>query len=221
MIPLLIIGSRGHAAVIIEAVELQGVFRIAGLLDSFEPKGVRKHGYSICGTLEESAEVAHTLGCHAFFIAIGDNWQRSRIASLLKSNLPGVEFPVVLYPNVVISASAKIGPGSVVMPNVVILANSSLGEGCIVNAGSTVNHDCRIDDYASLASGVHLGGGCVVGSRSHLGPGAVLREKCSIGRDTVVGAGSAVLRNLPDEVLAYGVPARVIRPRKPDEPYLR
>jgi sugar O-acyltransferase (sialic acid O-acetyltransferase NeuD family) len=219
--PLLIIGSSGHAATIIEAIELRAEYQIIGLIDSFECKGSLKHGYAIRGTLEDSVAIAESLGCSSFFVAVGDNWKRWSVASFLKSKMPGMDFPIVLYPNVMLSKSASIGPGTVVMPAGVIMANASLGEGCIVNAASTINHHSHMEDYSSVASGVHLAGQCGVGFRSSVGPGAVLREKCTVGRDSVVGAGSVVLNDIPDKVLAYGVPAKVIRQRTPDEPYLR
>jgi acetyltransferase-like isoleucine patch superfamily enzyme len=35
-----------------------------------------------------------------------------------------------------------------------------------------------------------------------------------------VGAGALVLDDVPDQVVAFGAPARVVRPRAVDEPYL-
>ena len=108
-----------------------------------------------------------------------------------------------------IMAAGVVGPKAV------------LGEGCIVNIASSVNHDCTMEPYSSLSAGVHLGGGSQVGMRSSLGLASSLREKAVIGKDTVVGAGAVVINDLPEGVVAFGVPAKVRRPRAPDERYMR
>ncbi len=215
------IGSSGHAGAVLESVELQGKYEVIGLLDSFAPKGSRKHGYIVQGSLEDAAELSESTGCRAFFVAVGDNFARWRIASLLSSTIAGIEFPIIIHPSVLVSKSARIGPGTVATAGVIISVNAIVGRGCIVNVASAVNHDCRMDDFSSLSGGVQLGGGAVVGFRSSLGVGATLREKVVIGQDTVVGAGAVVIGDLPDNVMAYGVPAKVIRQRAQDEKYLR
>ncbi|MBV8864944.1 MAG: acetyltransferase [Acidobacteriaceae bacterium] len=221
MKPLLVVGSSGHASIVLEAIELRGEFNVLGLLDSFEAKGTLKHGYLVRGAAEDAAEIAEVYGCHSFVVAIGDNWARWKIANAIATASNGVEFPAVVHPSVVFSKSARIGPGTVVMPAAVVGPNAILGEGCIVNIASVVNHDCRMADYSSLSGGVHLAGSIAIGMRSSVGIGSTIREKVSIGRDSVIGAGTVVLDDIPDEVVAYGVPAKVIRQRAPDERYMR
>ena len=72
-----------------------------------------------------------------------------------------------------------------------------------------------------MAPGGTLAGNVRVGAYTAVCLQAAVTEKCSIGAHSVVGAGSVVLTDLPDHVLAYGVPARIIRTRKEDEPYVR
>ncbi len=218
---LLVIGSSGHAGAVLECVELQQQYEIIGLLDSFEPKGAHKHGYVVYGRVEDAPELSESTSCRSFFVAVGDNFARWRIASLLSTTIPGIEFPIIMHPSVLVSKSARIGPGTVMTAGSIVSVNAIVGQGCIVNVGSAVNHDCRMDDFSSVSGGVQLGGGAAVGFRSSVGVGATLREKVVVGRDTVVGAGALVTSNLSDNVVAYGVPAKVIRQRAEDERYLR
>ena len=220
MKPLFVIGSSGHASTVLEAIELKGEYRVLGLLDSFEPKGREKHGYPLIGAAEEAAELAKAYACTSFFIAIGDNWKRWEMASKLMKSMPGIEFANAVHPSVLISKTARVACGCFLMAGAIICANARIGEGCIVNTGSTVNHDCKLADYSSLSAGVHLGGACAIGIRSSVGLGSTVREKRVIGRDTVIGAGAVVLDDMPDEVVAYGVPAKVIRSRAKDESYM-
>ena len=220
MKPILVIGSSGHAAMVLEAIELQRQYRIIGLLDSYEPVGKQKHGYVVCGIPEKAAELADAHSCRSFFVAVGDNWQRWHISSKLAKIVPDVEFPIVIHPSVLISRSARIGYGTVVMAAAVIMPDASIGEGCLVNESSGVGHDCRLADYASVSGGVHMGGASALGFRSSLGIGSTVREKRVIGQDSVIGAGSVVVDDIPDGVVAYGLPARVMRQRSPDERYM-
>ncbi len=171
--------------------------------------------------MEEAVELSDAYACRSFFVAIGDNWARWKIAQRLAATVDDIEFPAVVHPSVLVSRSARIGPGSVIMAGSIVATNAIVGEGCIVYTASTVNHDCRMDDYASISPGVHLGGGAAIGMRSSIGIGSTLREKISIGRDSVIGAGSVVLDDIPDDTVAYGVPAKVIRRRAADEKYMR
>ena len=86
--------------------------------------------------------------------------------------------------------------------------------------GFRADHDSHLGAFASLAPGAITGGGVEIGARSFVGLGAQLIHGVSIGADTVVGAGALVLHPLPDGVVAYGAPARVIRSRQVSEPYL-
>ncbi len=64
---------------------------------------------------------------------------------------------------------------------------------------------------AGPCRGATLGGRVVVGRETWIGIGACVREGIRIGARVMVGAGAVVLRDIPDETVAYGVPARAIR----------
>jgi carbonic anhydrase/acetyltransferase-like protein (isoleucine patch superfamily) len=81
----------------------------------------------------------------------------------------------------------------------------------ILNHGVTVDHDCRVGDFAHLSPGVHTGGEVTVGTGSHLAVGVSVRNRVAIGSWSVVGVGAAVVADVPANVVALGVPARVVR----------
>ncbi|MGI5842577.1 MAG: DapH/DapD/GlmU-related protein [Candidatus Xenobium sp.] len=59
--------------------------------------------------------------------------------------------------------------------------------------------------------------GCVLRSGCRIGGGAVLLPGVEIGEEAVVGAGSVVTRAVPTMKVAYGTPARVVRPTPPEQ----
>jgi sugar O-acyltransferase (sialic acid O-acetyltransferase NeuD family) len=155
-----------------------------------------------------------------FAIAIGDNFSRESIHSTCISIQPYMHFPALIHPTATISSWTKIGDGVVIMPNVVVGPNCAIGKFCILNTLSSIDHDSIIDDFVSIAPGVICGGKVNIGRGSFIGLNASIRHGISIGPNTVVGASSYVNVNIPHNKLAYGVPAKVIRSRNSNTPYL-
>jgi carbonic anhydrase/acetyltransferase-like protein (isoleucine patch superfamily) len=106
------------------------------------------------------------------------------------------------------------------MQNASVGARARLGAGCLINTGAIVEHDNVLGDYVFLGPRAVLGGDCTVGHGAAIGIGAVVRHGMSIGADTVVGGAAYVDKNFGDGVVAYGVPAKVVRRRTADDPYL-
>ncbi|HLH04686.1 MAG TPA: acetyltransferase [Bryobacteraceae bacterium] len=221
MKPLIVIGSSGHAGSVLDCIEMEGQYKVVGLLDSFEPAGARKHGYEICGAPEDAARLSAALSCRSFFVAVGDNWSRSRISQQLRADLPDAEYPSIIHPTAIVSRTVRLGPGCVLLAGSIVGNDVIIGTGCIVNVAAAIGHDCRLDDYASVSGGVRMSGASSIGLRSSAGVSSTLIEKITVGRDAVVAAGAVVFKDVPDEVVVFGNPAKIVRQRKPDETYLR
>ena len=146
-------------------------------------------------------------------LGVGNNESRSRLAQQCLSW--GIDLMTAIHPTAAVSPSALLGPGTVVMPRAVVNADARLGQGVIVNSGAIVEHDAAIGDWAHISPAAALGGSARLGCFSHLGMGAVVLPGVSVGSNTVVGAGAVVVRDLPDGVVAVGIPARV-RDRQPE-----
>jgi acetyltransferase-like isoleucine patch superfamily enzyme len=83
-----------------------------------------------------------------------------------------------------------------------------------------LEHESVLKDFASLAPGAVVGGRSTIGERSAVGLGASVKHGISVGDDTIIGANSYVHRDISDELVAYGSPARVVRSREPGDTYL-
>jgi len=217
---VILIGARGHARAIADVVKAEGLYRISGLIDSFQKPGTICFGYEIIGGEKNLPHICHDQKIHKVFIAIGDNYQRQAMAERIKKTVPGIEFVTCIHPSAIIGSDVKIGGGSAIMPGVIIVSGCSIAEGCLLNTASSIDHDGVMEPWSSLGPGAIAGGRLYLGERSAINLGAKIVNDISIGRDTLIGAGSVVLKDLPDNVLAYGVPCRVIRSREPGEKYL-
>ena len=119
-----------------------------------------------------------------------------------------------------VGAGLRVGAGTVLMAGVVVNSDSRIGAHCILNTRASLDHDCIMDDFSSLAPGVTVGGVARIGMYSAVSLGANIIHGKNIGAHTVVGAGALVQKDIPDHCVAYGVPARVVRPRAEGERYL-
>lgn len=207
-VPLLVLGAAGHAAVVSEAAEASGSFRVMAYMvteDSTaelifcERRVVR--GFEAAGKImgEERRLV----------VAVGANAHRRRLSR--EAELHGFARVTVIHPAAYVSRGTLLGHGTVVLAGAVIGTGARIGQDVIVNTAATVDHDCVVGDGAHLSPGVHLGGCVTVGEGAWLGVGVSVRDRVSIGAGTIVGVGAAVVKDLPAGVVAYGNPARVRR----------
>ncbi len=203
---LIVFGAGGHAKVVIDIIEQQDSYEIAGVLDDdVKRKGSRFFGYTVLGSRADLSGLRSAQLRHAI-VAIGDNAGRAAIAVLLAQQ--SWQFATAVHPHASIGRGVEIAPGSVVMAGCVVNADACLGCHVIVNTGATVDHDCRIEDAVHIAPGCHLCGGVSVGRGSLLGAGSTVTPGVKIGSKVIVGAGSTVIRDVADEARISGVPAR-------------
>jgi sugar O-acyltransferase (sialic acid O-acetyltransferase NeuD family) len=220
-IPILLFGASGHARVIADIVRRQGRYAVAGIvLGSWGGSPRSMLGLPVLGTDDQIASIAAAHGIETGLVAIGDNFVRQTIVDQIRRLHPAFAFATAIHPSAQIGDDVTIGPGTVVMAGTVINSGTHIGEFCIVNSSASVDHDNQLEDFASIAPGVVTGGNVIVRHAAAVGLGAHVVHGVEIGRDAVVGAGSVVVRSVPEQSVAYGVPARVIRSRNPGEPYL-
>jgi UDP-perosamine 4-acetyltransferase len=206
---LVILGSGGHAKVIIDIFMDAGSFEIVGCT-SGDPAdaGTSVLGIPVIGD-DSALPNLFASGVRKAFVAIGDNRLRQKLTRA--AGMLGFELVSAVSPRAVISRRAKVGAGVAVMPGAVINVCSEIGDGAIVNTGATIDHDCRLGQHVHIAPGVNLAGCVTVGEGAFLGTGSRLIPGVSVGPWAVVGAGAVVIKDLPGCVTAVGVPAAIIR----------
>ncbi len=216
---IVIIGASGHARVIIETVELNKKYQIYGLIDSFKPKGQKILGYEILGT-EDLIQDLMKKGIRKGVIAIGDNWTRYMMYTKIKEETPDFEFVTIIHSSAIISPSAKIGRGTVVLASVKVNTYAEIGDGCILNTNSSFGHDGRLSDFSSIAPGVTVGGNVAIGFCTAISLGANVIQGIVIGKHSIIGAGSLILHDIDDFKLVFGVPGKEIKTIEKGEKYL-
>jgi sugar O-acyltransferase (sialic acid O-acetyltransferase NeuD family) len=217
---VLVVGGGDQGRQVISALAEAGGPPVAGVLDRGIPRGTIVAGHEVVGTEDDLRACAEERDADAFVVAIGDNATRGALLERLSDAHPKLAVCSVVHPTASIARDAQIGAGSIVLAGVVVGNGCTVGRGVLLGTRCSIDHDCVVDDHASLGPGVTTGGTVRVGRATALGLGANVVHGVTIGADTVIGAGALVLGTVPDRVVAYGVPARVVREREPGDPYL-
>jgi len=201
---IIVIGSSGHAKVIIDAINKGGHYEVIGLIDDFREVGETTLGIPVIGKVHD-IDAHKNINC-SFIIAIGDNKDRNMIYSkLLELRLNYIN---VIHPSAVIGSGVDMGVGNFIAAGAIINSGTVIGNHCIINTGAQLDHDNMIKDFVSIAPKVALAGNVTVGRGSYIGIGSSIIEKIEIGNQTIIGAGSVVTRNIPRFKVAYGSPCK-------------
>ena len=204
---VVVYGASGHGKVVADLVQLVPELELLGFLDDGLPAGQGPLGFHVLGGFDWlDRPEAH--GVEVAF-GIGQNPIRARVFQRLADK--GVRLLTVVHPTAAIAASASLGAGTVVMANASVNPDARVGKGAIVNTGAVVEHDCVVGDFAHLSPNAAMGGASELGLGAWLGLGATVLPLKKVGARTIVGAGAAVIGDLPEDAIAVGVPAKVIR----------
>ncbi len=206
MSAFLLVGGGGHAKVVLDVAHAAG-FRAAGFLDpdpAAPPIGeIRRLGG------DEAASGLLAQGLALAFVALGDNRLRREIGERLRAL--GFTLVTLIHPSAIISPTAVIGFGTVVMPLAVVNAAARIGNHAILNTGAIVEHDCVLGDGVHAAPRSVFGGRCIVGQEVLFGIGACARPLSRIGAGATVGAGAVVAGEIMEDAVVAGAPARPLR----------
>lgn len=181
---------------------------VGHLDDNIDSQGTRVNGRPVVGGADWLADHPG----HAVIVAVGKPSIRRSIVQRL-SEL-GASFPTFRAAGTVVGDHGALGEGSIALPGVIITVNVQLGSFVLLNPHVSISHDCNIGDYCSLGPGVSLAGNVHVGPYCDIGTNASVIPGMRIGENTVIGAGACVTRDLPDNITAVGVPARIINQEK-------
>lgn len=195
---LIVVGAGGHAKVVVGMLHALGVAVEAAFDDRAELWGKALLGVPIRGPISDLRGVRQK-----GVLGIGGNAARKKIGEGLT-----LDWQSFVHPRAWVDPSAVIGPGTVVFAGAMIQPEARIGAHVIVNTSASIDHDCVIGDFAHLCPGTHLAGNVTIGEGTMLGTGASAIPGVKVGAWSVVGAGGAVVRDLPSNVVAFGVPAR-------------
>jgi sugar O-acyltransferase (sialic acid O-acetyltransferase NeuD family) len=200
--------------VVADIVRQRNEFELVGFLDDVHPEraGTVFCDAPVLGGRDQLARLRER-GIGNFIMGFGNNTTRVELGGIVRAM--GFELPTAVHPRAVIGSGVSIGAGTVIKGGATIDPGVTLGEHVILGA-ACVGHCSVIEDGVRISGGAVIAGNVVIERGVIIAPGASLRDRIRIGQYSVVGVGAAVVSDLPDRVVAYGVPARVMRTVTPE-----
>lgn len=190
-----IYGASGHGLVVADIAKSCGYENIV-FLDDDTSKGFLKF-----------EDIKENRDYHIAF-GIGNNQIREKLYKKVKEN--GFFTPILIHPSSIISSSAEIEEGTVIMPNVVVNAKAYIGKCVILNSSCVVEHESIIGDFVHISPKVAIAGNVRIGDFTHIGIGSSVIQCLEIGKNSIVGAGSIVVKNIADFKKVYGNPCKEV-----------
>lgn len=184
---LLLIGGGGHCHSVIDVIEQEGRYEIAGIVDLPDQLGKNVLGHKIIATDDDLAKIKKDYDYALITLGqIKTSFPRQRLYSQLKQL--GYQLPSIISPLAYISKYAQIGEGTVVMHHVLINANATIGNNCIINTKSLIEHDAVVEDNCHIATSAIINGGAKVLKNSFIGSNSVVIQGATV--DGFIKAGS-------------------------------
>jgi UDP-N-acetylbacillosamine N-acetyltransferase len=206
---IVIWGAGGHALVVADVIRAGDRYAVAGFFVDPKCSGATRATLAgrVLGGREEMAAVLAS-GIDLAVVAVGHCERRLELATLLERH--GFSLVAVIHPRAIVAPGVDIGPGTVIAAGAVVNPGVTIEENVIINTGATIDHESRICAGAHVSPGAHLAGNVVVGRATWIGIGATIIDGVTIGANTLIGAGAVVLSDIPDGVVAFGAPAKIV-----------
>lgn len=188
---IILIGGGGHCKSVIDVIEQEAKFEIAGIVDKSDLLGSNILGYKVIGkdldleSLVKKYEYALITIGH-----IKSSLLRIKLFDLAVK--AGFKFPSIISPNAYVSKHSKIGNGTVVMHHAIINSNTSIGDNCIINSKALIEHDCRISNHCHVSTNATINGGIKIGPKSFIGSNVTTKDNITIKENSFIKAGTLV-----------------------------
>jgi len=139
--------------------------------------------------------------------------QKSTKIKLLENfkDLTSERFYSVISNSSEISSTTKIGNGCIINSMTCIAGHTVLGDFVFVNRSVSIGHHTKIGNFTTINPGSNIAGNVEIGSNCQIGIGCNIFDSVKIGNNSIIGAGSLVTKNIPDNVVAYGNPCKIIK----------
>lgn len=208
---VVIYGASQGGLVILECLRAMGGYQAVAFIDKTPKKiGTTLHGLPVWP--EEQLETLRDRGIGGVVTHIANRDFRMNL--LQKAASLNLALPNVIHPQAVVLESVRMGVGNLIKSGAVLDTEVQLGNACLIDNGVIVPHHNQIGDACHLAPGVRMGGDCRIGERTLLGTGCVVSSHIRIGKNVIVAPGSCVVRDIDDDVIVEGSPARVVGKRR-------
>ncbi|MBO7458931.1 MAG: acetyltransferase [Paludibacteraceae bacterium] len=210
-----ILGGLGNGAVVAAAIEHARRLgatdlEVAGFLNDRAEVGEYIDMFPVIGRLEDTKRLLDE-GYWFINTILRIDGNRERIAMFEALNIPDDRLASFVHPMAYVAPSVQLGVGTIVMPNVSMSPGTKLGKGSIMMVGAMMGHDNEVGEFCHIAAQAAVGSYLNIGKGVHIGLNATVRENLTIGDYATLGMGSVLTKNIGNNEIWAGNPAKFLR----------
>ena len=188
---IILIGGGGHCKSVIDVIEQENKFKIAGIIDKPNLLGSEVLGYKVIGSDIDLKKLSKKYQYALITVGqIKSSKLRKKLFNLI--NNAGFKLPIIKSPFAYVSKHSSIGRGSTVMHNAIVNANSFIGDNCIINSNALIEHDCKISEHCHISTNATINGYVKIESESFIGSNATIKQSITIKKNSFIKACSFV-----------------------------
>jgi sugar O-acyltransferase (sialic acid O-acetyltransferase NeuD family) len=203
---IILIGGGGHCKSVIDVIEKQNKFKIAGIVDVKEKQDSDVLGYKIIASDEELPQLISKY--KNVCITVGQiKSPAARIALYLQAKKLNAVFPIIISPTAYVSKHANINEGTIIMHGCIINAGVTIGVNCILNTGSLLEHEAIVGNHCHVSTNACINGQVVLGNEIFVGSSSVINNNIQVASNVIIGSGSVVNKNITVSGIYAGSPA--------------
>jgi len=202
---LIIFGSSGHGGVIKEEATKLDLFNNILFFD--DNKTIGPFGEKVQGGGKDLIKLEND---YSIIIGVGNNHIRKEIFLELES-INKLNFVNVVSVQAMVSPSANLGIGNLVVCGAIINHQVEIGNNCIINSAAVIEHNSVIGSHSHIGPGAKLAGGVIISEGVFIGMGACILPGIRIGARSTIGAGSVITRDIGEDETVIGIPGKSIK----------
>jgi UDP-perosamine 4-acetyltransferase len=205
---VIILGSGGHAKVVIDILNMMNQYRIIGVTSVSIELGSLFMGYPVIGD-DSVLPLYKEKGIKLVAMGLGgykNNDARKKLYFFVKAL--GLQVITAIHPGAIISTSSVIGEGVTIFPGVILNTEVSVGNNVIIATGSTIDHETVIEDHVLISAGVTVGAYAHIKEAALLALGSKVISGITVGENSLIAAGAVVVNDIPDNTRVFGIPAK-------------
>ncbi|HSV88017.1 MAG TPA: NeuD/PglB/VioB family sugar acetyltransferase [Bacteroidales bacterium] len=208
---IILVGSGGHAKVVVDIMDEMGSFNIVGITSKELNPGSVFQGYPVLGNDSVLSEYQRR-GIKYVAMGIGgyrDNSQRKNVFEFIKAL--GLSFINIIHPSAIVSKTVKLGEGVVIFPGAVLNTDVFVGNNTIIATGSTIDHETEIGNHVLVSAGVTVGAYSKIEDNVLIALGAKIISGVYIKANALVAAGAVVVKDVEKSERVFGIPAKPLK----------
>lgn len=202
-----IVGSGGHAKEVYFLLKEIGQYELKGFVDLLKKEPLQFSEREFRIITEEEFLLKETPDTTMLAIGIGE----PKVIKAIAKRFNAFSFPNLIHPSVIYDKdNVKMGNGNIITAGVVLTTCINIGDMNVFNRLTTVGHDTIIGNYNVINPSACISGGVEIGSTNLIGAGATVLQYKKIGNNSVIGAAALVTKDVRDEIIVIGVPAKSV-----------